>query len=57
MTNDFESKHPRARDGKYHRERGPAVLEYTEDGQGKAEKYFIDGEEVPGTRSLFGYAE
>lgn len=43
------------KDGKYHREAGPAVIEYAEDGQVKAEKYFLDGVEVPGTRSLFGY--
>ena len=43
------------KDGKYHRESGPAVIEYTQDGQVKVEKYFLDGEEVPGTASLFGY--
>ena len=42
-------------DGKYHREAGPAIIEYAEDGQVIAEKYFLDGVEVPGTASLFGY--
>lgn len=45
------------RDGKYHREDGPAVIEYAENGRVKAEKYYLDGEEVPGTASLFGYAK
>lgn len=45
------------RNGKYHREAGPAVIEYAEDGRVKAEKYYLDGVEVPGTASLFGYAK
>lgn len=45
------------KNGEIHRETGPAVIEYTEDGRVREEKYYLDGVEVPGARSLFRYAK